>query len=158
MFTGNKIEYCVILNVLNFLACCRRSDSGSQHDNNNKIIIIINIYIAPILFSAKHPSSMMSESKTKMRRTGGEGERREHPHLLPHPITVFSCSHLLALSHQSEHLERTIGFLHIFKTHRCTVLRRVSIECIFYTVSEYASSRSTTLEIACGNFCKMCRV
>ena len=72
MFTGNKIEYCVILNVLNFLACCRRSDSGSEHDNNNIIIIIINIYIAPILFSAKHPSSMMSESRTKMRGRGGE--------------------------------------------------------------------------------------
>ena len=141
MFTGNKIEYCVILNVLNFLACCRHSDSGSQHDNNNKIIII-NIYIAPILFSAKHPSSMMSERGKKMRRTGGEGERREHSHPLPHPITIFSCSHLLALSRQSEHLERTIGFLHILKTYRCTVLRRVSVECIFCTVSEYASSRT----------------
>ena len=145
MFTGNKIEYCVILNVLNFLACCRHSDSGSQHDNNNKIIIIINIYIAPILFSAKHPSSMMSESGKKNeedRGRGGEGERREHSHPLPHPITVFSCSHLLALSHQSEHLERTIGFLHILKTYRCTILRRVSVECIFYTASEYASSRT----------------
>ena len=143
MFTGNKIEYCVILNVLNFLACCRCSDSGSQHDNNNKIIIIIiNIYIAPILFSAKRPSSMMSESGKKMRRTGGEQERREHSHPLPHPITVFFCSHLLTLSHQSEHLERTISFLHILKTYQCTVLRRVSVECIFYTVSEYASSRT----------------
>ena len=98
--------------------------------------------MAPILFSTKCPSSMMSERGKKMRRTGGEGERREHSHPLPHPITVFSCSHLLALSHQSEHLEQTIGFLHILKTYRCTILRRVSVECIFYTASEYASSRT----------------
>lgn len=34
IFAGNKIEYCVILNVLNFLACSRHSDtcSGRQRE------------------------------------------------------------------------------------------------------------------------------
>ena len=79
----------------------------------------------------------MSESGKKIRRrTGGDGERREHSHHLPHPITVFSC---IVPSIINEHLEQALSFLNSSKTQWCTILRRVSVECILYTVSEYAS-------------------
>ena len=82
----------------------------------------------------------MSESGEKIRRRTGERGRGGNT-LTPYPTPslFFPDPHLLALCHQSEQLEQTISFLHASKTHWCTILRRVSVECIFYTVSEYAS-------------------
>ena len=108
IFAGDKVEYCVILNVLNFLACSRHSGtcSGRQREVREQ-----------------------EKNKEEDRGRGGNTLTPTPPH------HCFSCT----VSSINENLEQAISFLNSSKTQWCTILRRVSVECIFYTVSEYAS-------------------
>ena len=70
--------------VRGFIACSRRSDSGVRRGGRQR------------------------EKNKEEKREGERGGRRLSP--LPHPLVIFFCSHLFALSPRSERLEQAREF------------------------------------------------